>query len=462
MRGHPDTPEGPGSVCPVCPMSPVFPVCPVYSVCPVCWRQCQGRAPRPDTAPGAQTRTKLTQGQTRREKSDQGFVTAAARASTPGTAPGPQRSGPRCSPTGARCWPRRDLKALPGASGLLPTAPRLRRTEGAAARRARGPAPTAGRAPRAGASPVPAGHTPRLPPRVPQLHRLHGALSAGRVRPSLTAPWHGSSAASARCRMPAGAPPALPPGARLPGRGGGAMAACPDALRRAGNEEFRRGQYGPAAQLYSRALAQLEATGRARPGAGGRAGAPLWIRADPRLSRVCPAQGMPAPRSAACCWPTAPPATSRTAPAACAWPTAPGEHGGAGGALSAGPSSPGALLTALCALPQRPGAGPVRHQAPPAAGSGVRGSGAVLAGLCGLQDGAAGGLLRAGGARWGQQVRSGARGSGMRRWCCCSSRAHRCSTELGPWHTSKAKPGPAPCACWCLSLVSRCWFQVWQ
>ncbi|KAL2296859.1 hypothetical protein Nmel_014910 [Mimus melanotis] len=41
------------------------------------------------------------------------------------------------------------------------------------------------------------------------------------------------------------------------------MAACPAALRRAGNDEFRRGQYGPAAELYSRALAQLEAAGDA-------------------------------------------------------------------------------------------------------------------------------------------------------------------------------------------------------
>uniref|UniRef100_A0A8D0ENL7 Mitochondrial import receptor subunit TOM34 n=1 Tax=Strix occidentalis caurina TaxID=311401 RepID=A0A8D0ENL7_STROC len=38
-------------------------------------------------------------------------------------------------------------------------------------------------------------------------------------------------------------------------------AACPSALRRAGNEEFRRGQYGPAAALYTRALALLEAAG---------------------------------------------------------------------------------------------------------------------------------------------------------------------------------------------------------
>ncbi|NWI66998.1 TOM34 protein, partial [Todus mexicanus] len=39
------------------------------------------------------------------------------------------------------------------------------------------------------------------------------------------------------------------------------MAASPGALRRAGNEEFRRGQYGPAAQLYSRALELLEPAG---------------------------------------------------------------------------------------------------------------------------------------------------------------------------------------------------------
>ncbi|NXW89008.1 TOM34 protein, partial [Alopecoenas beccarii] len=43
----------------------------------------------------------------------------------------------------------------------------------------------------------------------------------------------------------------------------GAMAASPGALRRAGNEEFRRGQYGPAAALYTRALELLEAAGEA-------------------------------------------------------------------------------------------------------------------------------------------------------------------------------------------------------
>ncbi|XP_014796714.1 PREDICTED: mitochondrial import receptor subunit TOM34 [Calidris pugnax] len=41
------------------------------------------------------------------------------------------------------------------------------------------------------------------------------------------------------------------------------MAASPGSLRRAGNEEFRRGQYGAAAELYTRALALLEAAGEA-------------------------------------------------------------------------------------------------------------------------------------------------------------------------------------------------------
>ncbi|NWY54751.1 TOM34 protein, partial [Chionis minor] len=44
---------------------------------------------------------------------------------------------------------------------------------------------------------------------------------------------------------------------------GPAMAASPGALHRAGNEEFRRGQYGPAAALYTRALELLEAAGEA-------------------------------------------------------------------------------------------------------------------------------------------------------------------------------------------------------
>ncbi|XP_069728016.1 mitochondrial import receptor subunit TOM34 isoform X2 [Phaenicophaeus curvirostris] len=41
------------------------------------------------------------------------------------------------------------------------------------------------------------------------------------------------------------------------------MAASPGALRQAGNEEFRRGQYGPAAALYTRALELLETAGEA-------------------------------------------------------------------------------------------------------------------------------------------------------------------------------------------------------
>ncbi|NXN22834.1 TOM34 protein, partial [Nycticryphes semicollaris] len=44
---------------------------------------------------------------------------------------------------------------------------------------------------------------------------------------------------------------------------GAAMAASPGSLRRAGNEEFRRGQYGAAAELYTRALALLEVAGEA-------------------------------------------------------------------------------------------------------------------------------------------------------------------------------------------------------
>ncbi|NXJ70448.1 TOM34 protein, partial [Rostratula benghalensis] len=44
---------------------------------------------------------------------------------------------------------------------------------------------------------------------------------------------------------------------------GAAMAASPASLRGAGNEEFRRGQYGAAAALYTRALELLEAAGEA-------------------------------------------------------------------------------------------------------------------------------------------------------------------------------------------------------
>ncbi|NXD75325.1 TOM34 protein, partial [Halcyon senegalensis] len=47
---------------------------------------------------------------------------------------------------------------------------------------------------------------------------------------------------------------------------GGAMAASPSDLRRAGNEEFRRGQYGPAAALYTRALELLEDAGDSAAG----------------------------------------------------------------------------------------------------------------------------------------------------------------------------------------------------
>lgn len=111
-----------------------------------------------------------------------------------------------------------------------------------------------------------------------------------------------------------------------PGGSGGAMAAACSAiaLRQAGNEEFRRGQYGPAAALYTRALALLEAAGTARPGPGG------WRETGGRRLNTSPAgvpaQGRPPPRNGACCSPTAPPATSRKAPAASASPTAAGER----------------------------------------------------------------------------------------------------------------------------------------
>ncbi|NWS52253.1 TOM34 protein, partial [Chunga burmeisteri] len=74
---------------------------------------------------------------------------------------------------------------------------------------------------------------------------------------------------------------------------GSAMAAAPSvsALRRAGNEEFRRGQYGPATALYTRALALLEAAGTARLGPG-RAGG--GRTAAEHLSRLCPGAGQAA------------------------------------------------------------------------------------------------------------------------------------------------------------------------
>ncbi|NXS99964.1 TOM34 protein, partial [Jacana jacana] len=48
-----------------------------------------------------------------------------------------------------------------------------------------------------------------------------------------------------------------------PSRPDADMAASPGSLRRAGNEEFRRGQYGAAAAHYTRALALLEVAGEA-------------------------------------------------------------------------------------------------------------------------------------------------------------------------------------------------------
>lgn len=50
------------------------------------------------------------------------------------------------------------------------------------------------------------------------------------------------------------------------------------ALRRAGNEEFRRGQYGPAAQLYGRALALLEDAGEEGTGPGRGPGGDRGVR----------------------------------------------------------------------------------------------------------------------------------------------------------------------------------------
>lgn len=170
-----------------------------------------------------------------------------------------------------------------------------------------------------------------------------------------------------------------------------------------------------------------------RVGAGGRR-----ENRGPNLSSACvPAQGTPPPRSGACCSLTAPPATSRMAPAASASPTAAGERrrggssvrspaDGVGRAARRGPCQPrsngGCALTglrgpargrplpsnlpraSLSPLPQRPGAGPLRDQAPAQAGRRLRGPGEVRAGLRGLQDRAAGGLHRTGGTRRCQQV----------------------------------------------------------
>lgn len=216
---------------------------------------------------------------------------------------------------------------MPGAAAHGPAAPENRggRSSARPQPRSRPRAASKG-VTRAGASPLPAGTHPALTgagsAAAPSPWRsvgepLRPSLLHGTARPPLP------PAAGCQRGAPAPAPAAR---ARLPGRGGGgAMAASPGspgALRRAGNEEFRRGQYGPAAELYSRALAQLEAAGRVGHGPGRASGR---ASGGTLLNRVCPAQGMPAPRRAACCWPTAPPATSRTVPAASAWPTVPGE-----------------------------------------------------------------------------------------------------------------------------------------
>lgn len=61
-----------------------------------------------------------------------------------------------------------------------------------------------------------------------------------------------------------------------PGMAAGGSSAS--ALRRAGNEEFRRGQYGPAAQLYGRALALLEDAGEEGTGPGRGPGGDRGVR----------------------------------------------------------------------------------------------------------------------------------------------------------------------------------------
>lgn len=176
-----------------------------------------------------------------------------------------------------------------------------------AARRTAPPLPPAAGNQRGAPTPAPAerGAWPgKLPPPPPE---QRGVVWAGPAPPR--GAWSGRGPAS--------------PG---PGGSGGAMAAACSAiaLRQAGNEEFRRGQYGPAAALYTRALALLEAAGTARPGPGG------WRETGGRRLNTSPAgvpaQGRPPPRNGACCSPTAPPATSRKAPAASASPTAAGER----------------------------------------------------------------------------------------------------------------------------------------
>lgn len=116
--GRPETSEGPGSV---------------RRVSPVCRRQCQGWAPRLDTAAGAQTCTELPKERRDGRTSDRGFVTAGARASTPRTAAvagGSSRSSAGSAfspvfqlkpfPPAERCCPSRDLQALPGATRCCP------------------------------------------------------------------------------------------------------------------------------------------------------------------------------------------------------------------------------------------------------------------------------------------------------------------------------------------------------
>lgn len=363
-----------------------------------------------------------------------------------------------------------------------------------------------------------------------------GGRSVSRpVPPSLL---HGSppprTAASALRRKPAGKTPAP----AQPDRHGGGVACPGPAPRGPGAARWRRraepcrcaapvtrsfaaGSTGRPPRstpgrwsCWRMQVRRVPGRERGRAGAGGRR-----LTASP--ARV-PVQGRLLPRSAACCSPTAPPATSRTAPAASASPTAAGERrrgrgwrsprvpsGGRGGSFalfpavrlgrearqggeSPGPSRDGArspargrpprahaVPAALSAPPQRAGAGAVRGQSPPAASRSLRGPGEVPAGLRGLQDRAAGGLLHPGGTRRRQQVRRrGALGGAGRSRCFRSRDTSRRvpgtsdrvqgmsdgspAHQTSPQHMKdaaegvmlRATPGCAPSACW---HPSGCW-----
>nr|XP_047928512.1 mitochondrial import receptor subunit TOM34 [Anser cygnoides] len=91
----------------------------------------------------------------------------------------------------------------------------------------------------------------------PLPHRLpHASMAARR-------PFRSAAGRLRGLPGPGPASPSPAPGAApgfAPGMAAGGSASS---LRRAGNEEFRRGQYGPAAELYGRALALLEDAGEA-------------------------------------------------------------------------------------------------------------------------------------------------------------------------------------------------------